>query len=385
MKTKHRTEVRGLIGGDRLPPGVRVHCAGNAGSPRCENGSVVAKASRTRHEQNLSVDHTEQALIQPLEPHGDDDRQVPREPDAGTGSRGRYAARDNLVITHLHLVRKVARGVRRSSQGTGARLEDLEADGKKGLVEAATRFDATRGTQFIAFANGCGCLGFNAGTGYSTWLEPTKGCRFRWCSGCFGLRDREPKPTLLGRGIAGGASSEGNIGLLNAISPRKIAPIVSRTSVAAPVTDIARNARIGRRSEPDVYQRRRRAGRNPVQRTGADLASRDALASRWRGVRAGGAELPGEARTLSSGPARARDQRSGRNSPAGAPTHRHELRHSLAFLASTRPDDANDVVRILCAMAHRRGPGRGHGAPRPDDSGSRRSRVRCKTERAPSS
>jgi len=113
---------------------------------------VVAKADRTRHEQNLSVDHTEQALKQPLEPHGDDDRQVPRELDAGTGSRGRYAARDNLIMTHLHLVRKVARGVRRSSQGTGARLEDLEADGKKGLVEAATRFDATRGTQFSAFA-----------------------------------------------------------------------------------------------------------------------------------------------------------------------------------------------------------------------------------------
>jgi RNA polymerase sigma factor for flagellar operon FliA len=68
------------------------------------------------------------------------------------GSRRDYAARDDLIVTHLHLVRKVARRVRRSSQGRGTRLEDLEADGKKGLVEAATRFDPTMGTRFSAFA-----------------------------------------------------------------------------------------------------------------------------------------------------------------------------------------------------------------------------------------
>src|SRR6185312_14450048 len=44
----------------------------------------------------------------------------------------------------------VARKVRRLSRGT--HLEDLEADGRVGLVEAATRFDPTIGTQFRVFA-----------------------------------------------------------------------------------------------------------------------------------------------------------------------------------------------------------------------------------------
>ena len=108
----------------------------------------MVKAGRTKHERDLSVDHREQGRMQPLEDHADDDRQVPPEP----GARGGYAARDNLIITHLHLVRRIARKVRRSPQGMGTRLEDLEAEGNRGLVEAATRFDPTRGTQFTAFA-----------------------------------------------------------------------------------------------------------------------------------------------------------------------------------------------------------------------------------------
>lgn len=83
---------------------------------------------------------------------GGADLQGRHEPGTGKGSREGYRARDNLIITHLHLVRQVARKVRRSPQGMGARLEDLEADGKQGLVEAATRFDPTRGTRFSAFA-----------------------------------------------------------------------------------------------------------------------------------------------------------------------------------------------------------------------------------------
>jgi len=162
MKTKHRTDVRDLPGGGRetpritggrtawreLPPGVRVPHPGNAASPRSENRFVVVRAGRTKHERDLSVDPGEQGRVQALEHHANDDRQVPPVP----GVRGGWAARDNLIITHLHLVRKIARKVRRSTQGMGARLEDLEADGKEGLVEAATRFDPTRGTRFSAFA-----------------------------------------------------------------------------------------------------------------------------------------------------------------------------------------------------------------------------------------
>jgi RNA polymerase sigma factor for flagellar operon FliA len=162
MKTKHRTDVRDLPGGVReipritggrtawreLPPCVRVPHPGNAASPRSENRFVVVRAGRTKHERVLSVDPGEQGRVQALEHHADDDRQVPPVP----GVRGGYAARDNLIITHLHLVRKIARKVRRSTQGMGARLEDLEAEGNRGLVEAATRFDSTRGTQFSAFA-----------------------------------------------------------------------------------------------------------------------------------------------------------------------------------------------------------------------------------------
>jgi RNA polymerase sigma factor FliA len=139
MKTKHRTDVRDLPGGDRETPRTtggrtgwrELHHPGNAASPRSENRFVVVKAGRTKHERDA-----------------DDGRPVAPQRSA----RGGYAARDNLIITHLHLVRKVARQVRRSPQGTGARLEDLEADGKEGLVEAATRFDPTRGTRFSAFA-----------------------------------------------------------------------------------------------------------------------------------------------------------------------------------------------------------------------------------------
>ena len=141
MKTKHRTDVRDLPGGDRetprttggrtawreLPPGVRVPRPGNAASPRSENRFVVVKAGRTKHERDLSVDPGEQGRVQALEHHADDDRQVPPVP----GARGGYAARDNLIITHLHLVRRIARKVRRSPQGMGARLEDLEADGNR--------------------------------------------------------------------------------------------------------------------------------------------------------------------------------------------------------------------------------------------------------------
>lgn len=61
-------------------------------------------------------------------------------------------SRDERIKTHLHLVRSVARAVRSRPLGRGVELEDLFAYGSKGLVEAASRFDGTRGIPFGAFA-----------------------------------------------------------------------------------------------------------------------------------------------------------------------------------------------------------------------------------------
>jgi RNA polymerase sigma factor for flagellar operon FliA len=61
------------------------------------------------------------------------------------------AARDELILTNLHLVGPIARRLH-FSIGKGVALEDLVAYGDKGLVEAASRFDRTRGIPFGAFA-----------------------------------------------------------------------------------------------------------------------------------------------------------------------------------------------------------------------------------------
>jgi RNA polymerase sigma factor for flagellar operon FliA len=61
------------------------------------------------------------------------------------------AARDELILTHRHLTRSRAR-IFHFSIGKSVDLEDLVAYGDKGLVEAASRFDRTRGIPFGAFA-----------------------------------------------------------------------------------------------------------------------------------------------------------------------------------------------------------------------------------------
>ena len=60
--------------------------------------------------------------------------------------------RDDLVTAHLHLVRSIAGRVRSGSIGKGVALEDLVAYGAIGLLEAASRFDATKGVPFAGFA-----------------------------------------------------------------------------------------------------------------------------------------------------------------------------------------------------------------------------------------
>ena len=60
--------------------------------------------------------------------------------------------RDDLVTAHLHLVRWIASRVRSGPIGNGVALEDLVAYGAIGLLEAASRFDATKGVPFAGFA-----------------------------------------------------------------------------------------------------------------------------------------------------------------------------------------------------------------------------------------
>ncbi len=60
-------------------------------------------------------------------------------------------SRDQRVVDHLHLVPPIARAVRAALR-SHVELQDLVAYGTEGLLAAASRFDATRGVPFEAFA-----------------------------------------------------------------------------------------------------------------------------------------------------------------------------------------------------------------------------------------
>ena len=60
-------------------------------------------------------------------------------------------ARDELVVNHLWLVRHIM-GKVSARLPSGVDVENLESAGVLGLVEAAGRFDATRGVDFKSFA-----------------------------------------------------------------------------------------------------------------------------------------------------------------------------------------------------------------------------------------
>src|SRR5580698_2572320 len=60
--------------------------------------------------------------------------------------------RDKLIKAHLDVVYSIAHATRLSSLGRGVERADLIAYGSLGLVEAADRFDTSRGVPFVAFA-----------------------------------------------------------------------------------------------------------------------------------------------------------------------------------------------------------------------------------------
>ena len=60
-------------------------------------------------------------------------------------------ARDELIVGHLWLVRHII-GKLAARMPSGVDVENLESAGVLGLVEAAQRFDSTRGVDFKSFA-----------------------------------------------------------------------------------------------------------------------------------------------------------------------------------------------------------------------------------------
>ncbi|MBP3251982.1 MAG: sigma-70 family RNA polymerase sigma factor [Prevotella sp.] len=62
--------------------------------------------------------------------------------------KGDKRALDRLIEKNLKFVVAIARGY----QGNGLDMDDLISEGNMGLMKAAAKFDATRGTRFVNFA-----------------------------------------------------------------------------------------------------------------------------------------------------------------------------------------------------------------------------------------
>lgn len=69
-----------------------------------------------------------------------------------THSVNTAASRDELILSHLSLVRFIAREFHRQCPRTIA-LEDLISAGTVGLIQSVDRYDATRGTQLSTLAD----------------------------------------------------------------------------------------------------------------------------------------------------------------------------------------------------------------------------------------
>jgi len=70
----------------------------------------------------------------------------------GTDPANETRERDELIFAHRHRVTINARLFMRSMKLPAAMLEDLEAYGTQGLIEAANKFDSARGVKFATYA-----------------------------------------------------------------------------------------------------------------------------------------------------------------------------------------------------------------------------------------
>jgi len=128
---------------------------GNNRDARCENHVVKTSAMNTWGPP-----------LQPVRPSGRK-RQGPTPTPAGNTGNARCEdlvvkarmpprasddSRNQRVEAHLDLVPSIARAYRCHARGHGIEFEDLVAYGRRGLLDAASRFDATNGAPFRAFA-----------------------------------------------------------------------------------------------------------------------------------------------------------------------------------------------------------------------------------------
>ena len=60
--------------------------------------------------------------------------------------------REKLITDHLPLVRRVSEHLRASWRESGLEIDDLVSCGTVGLIQAADRFDPTRGVSFKTYA-----------------------------------------------------------------------------------------------------------------------------------------------------------------------------------------------------------------------------------------
>jgi RNA polymerase sigma factor (sigma-70 family) len=74
------------------------------------------------------------------------------EPTPSPRRPANQSARDRLIADHFPFVRCIAGAVGASPTGRGVPLDDLVAYGAHGLLQAAERFDSSKGVPFEAFA-----------------------------------------------------------------------------------------------------------------------------------------------------------------------------------------------------------------------------------------
>lgn len=136
-------------------PATQYLARGNDRDARCENQVVKSSGKNTWAPP-----------LQPVRPSGRKRQGPTPRPAGNTGNarcedlvvkarmplRSSDYSRNQRVEAHLGLVPSIARAYRCHARGHGIEFEDLVAYGRRGLLDAASRFDAANGSPFEAFA-----------------------------------------------------------------------------------------------------------------------------------------------------------------------------------------------------------------------------------------